>query len=394
MKKRLFFALLIAVMIVGLVLPITAMAASTTYIVMSIENDETGSNYYKIVDESSHYLTEDTNLLYEVVQIINANYYGNRKMYNFHSPAMQDIMDEGLDAYRTSDKAWYDYVEQYYEDVNPETGDVSLKAILRDKSSVLGDLTPNVTHSISFKNTVVGDRKYGVTYTVSITRYAGNDGPKPTLNKQDHFAYVNGYPDGSFGPNKYITREEATTIFYRLLSEDSRSTYETTACVFSDVEASRWSRTAIATMTNAGIVTGYPNGTFGPAKSVTRAEFAAIAARFDSETYTGENLFPDINGHWAAAYINQAAVKGWVKGDENGNFRPDAPITRAEAVTLINRVLDRLPETEDDLLEDMITFTDNLDVEAWYYLAVQEAANGHEFQRKSDNIHEYWTALK
>ena len=393
MKKYLRSALVL-MLVLCMVLPFGVQAASTTYIVMTIENDETGSNYYCITDESSHYLTAETNLLYEVVQLINANYYGNGKMYGFGSPAMQDVMDEGLKAYKGTDAEWAAYVDKYYADVNPETGDSNLKDILRNKDSVLGDLVPNVKHSISFQNTVIGDAKYGVTYTVSITRYGGAAGPKPTLNSQDHIAYVTGYPDGSFAPNAYITREEATTIFYRLLSEDSRQRFETNVCGFSDVAEGRWSRTAIATMANAGIITGYPDGTFAPTKRVTRAEFAVIAARFDSEAYTGDNLFPDIAGHWAAGYINQAASKGWVKGDENGNFRPNAPITRAEAVTMINRILNRLPENEADLLDGMVEFTDNMDPAKWYYLAIQEAANGHEYTRKADGTHESWTKLK
>jgi len=390
--KKLLSRMLIFVLILCMVAPMTAMAAnSTTYIVMTFWDDE---KEYTITGESSHYLTEDANLLTEVVAFINENYYGNGKMYNYKSPAMQDIMDEGLAAYKRSDSAWESYVDKYYEDVDPETGDVNLKGILRDKDSVLGDLEPNVKHSITFQNTVRGDRKYGVTYTFSIVRYVGDEGPAAALNMNDHFAYIKGYNDGSVHPNGNITREETATIFYRLLTEESRSLYETSVSTFTDVNSSRWSCTAIATMANAGIVNGYNDGSFGPGKNITRAEFAAIAARFDSSTYDGPNLFPDINGHWAANEINRAAQKGWVKGDNQGNFRPNDPITRAEAVTLINRVLNRLPETEEDLLDGMITFTDNLNPNAWYYLAIQEAANGHDYVRKEDAIHETWTALE
>lgn len=389
--KKLLTRALIFVLILSMVAPMTALAANTTtYIVMTFWDDE---REYTITGESSHYLTEEANLLTEVVAFINENYYGNGKMYNYKSPAMQDIMDEGLAAYKRSDSAWQNYVDKYYEDVDPETGDANLKGILRDKSSVLGDLEPNVKHSISFRNTVKGDPKYGVTYTFSITRYTGDEGPAATLNKTDHFAYVNGYPDGTFGPGRNITREEAATIFYRLLSDESAAFYATSVSTFTDVNASRWSCTAIATMANAGIVNGYSDGTFGPGKNITRAEFAAIAARFDSSAYEGEDLFPDIAGHWAANEINRAARNGWVEGDAQGNFRPDDPITRAEAVTLINRVLDRQPETEEDLLDHMITFTDNLNPSAWYYLAVQEAANGHDYTRKADGIHETWVSL-
>ncbi|MDY3618784.1 S-layer homology domain-containing protein [Agathobaculum sp.] len=216
----------------------------------------------------------------------------------------------------------------------------------------------------------------------------------PGLNKTDHIAYVSGYPDGTVRPDSYITREETAMLFYRLLSDDTRALYETDTHTFPDVAHSRWSNAAIATLANAGILKGDPDGTFRPEAHITRAEFAAIAARFDSDEYEGGDLFPDIAGHWAAAEINRAAQKGWVEGDPGGLFRPNDPITRAEAVTLVNRVLERAPETADDLLEGMKTFSDNADTNKWYYLALQEAASAHDYKRKSDNIHETWTALK
>lgn len=398
MKKFLTRALLIVMVLASLVSTV-AMAASTTYIKVSIEEDP---GDYIVTDESSHYLTEDTNLLAEIVAIINENYKVNRKLFGFDSPAMRKIMDAGLEAYADSDEAWEEYVDLYYEDV-VNLDNLGLKAILRDKTSVLGDLTPNVEYKISFENTVRSDRKFGTTYIVTVVRYADGDEPidKPTgstgtdaeLNKADHFAYVNGYPDGTFAPMRKITREEATTIFYRLLTGDSRARYETTYCHFSDVAATRWSAKAIATMANANVITGYPDGTFGPARNVTRAEFATIAARFLSDPYDGYNRFPDAAGHWAMADINRAAAAGWIKGDENGNFRPNDAITRAEAVTLINRMLDRQPEDEHDLLPGMITFTDNMDTSKWYYLAVQEAANDHDYVRKTDGFFEQWTSL-
>lgn len=410
MKKFLMRTLLI-VMVVATMLSTVAMAASTTWIKVTIEEDP---GTYIVVDESSHYLTEDTNLLAEVVAIINRNYLevpaskhndkSGNGLWGFHSLAMRKIMDEGLEAYAESSTAWQSYVNKYYEDVMRLEGDKSLKEILANKKSVLGDLTPGVEYKISFDNTVYGDPKFGTTYIVTVVRYGGDEKPedKPTsgstgtdaqLNKEDHFAYVNGYPDGTFGPMRKITREEATTIFYRLLTGDSRAKYETTYCHFSDVAATRWSAKAIATMANANVITGYPDGTFGPARSVTRAEFATIAARFLSEPYDGHNRFPDAAGHWAMADINRAAAAGWIKGDERGNFRPNDPITRAEAVTLINRMLERQPENKNDLLHGMITFTDNMDTTKWYYLAIQEAANGHDYVRKTDGFFEKWTKL-
>jgi hypothetical protein len=388
MKKTLM-KVLAMVMVLCMLLPVGTMAAATTYIRVTIsENPGT----YVVTDESSHYLTEDTNLLAEVVAIINENYKINRKMFGFGSPAMQDIMDEGLDAYAESDAAWQRYLDTYYADVENASGQ-GLKAILQDKSSVLGDLQANVEYKIYFENTVAGDAKYGTVYTVTIVRVGGKTptGTDAELNKGDHFAYVTGYPDGTFGPNKHITREETTVIFYRLLTEASREKYATDVCAFSDVKPS-WSYEAIATMSNAGLIKG-DNGKFRPGDKITRAEFATIAARFLSDPYTGETLFPDAVGHWAEDAINRAAAAGWIKGD-NGKFRPNDKITRAEAVTLINRMLERQPENVDDLLDGMTTFTDNMDTNKWYYLAIQEAANGHGYTRKADGVFESWTALK
>ena len=391
MKKTLVKVFAIALVLCTL-LSVSAMAASTTYIRVTI-SENPGS--YVVTDESSHYLTEDTNLLAEVVAIINENYKINRKMFGFGSPAMQDIMDEGLDAYAESDAAWQAYLDTYYADVENAPGQ-GLKSILQNKKSVLGDLEPNVEYKIYFENTVAGDAKYGTVYTVTIVRIGGktpSGGTDAELNKGDHFAYVTGYPDGSFGPNKNITREETATIFYRLLTAESREKYASKESPFADVAQGRWSCEAIATMANAGVITGYPDGSFGPQKSITRAEFATIAARFLSDPYTGETIFSDTKGHWAEDAINRAAAAGWIKGD-NGKFRPDDKITRAEAVTLINRMLNRQPESVEDLLDGMITFTDNMDPDKWYYLAIQEAANGHEYVIKADGIHESWTALK
>jgi len=403
MKKN-WVSVLAMILALCMLFSLTAMAANekTTYVVVSIEDDEgtTKERPYriKLTDESSHYLTEAAPLLPEVVAIINIFYDPDDRstpMWDFESPAMQDIMDAGLEAYGTgSDTAWYHYVDTYFEDVKNLDESLSTKSILRDKTATLGDLIPNVDHKITFKNTVAGDPKYGVTYTVTVTRYVDGQSTaqKPQLDLQDHIAYINGYPDDTVRHNANITREEATAIFYRLLTDESRAQYETADCTFTDVAEARWSRTAIATMCAAGIVTGRTDDTFDPTAPITRAEFAVIAARFDALTYEGEDLFPDIAGHWAADYINQAATRGWVKGD-NGLYRPNDPITRAEAVTLINRILERQPETAEDLLEDMIVFTDNKNAEAWYYLAIQEAANGHTYTRKADGIHETWSTL-
>ena len=142
-----------------------------------------------------------------------------------------------------------------------------------------------------------------------------------------------------------------------------------------------------------GIVKGNPDGTFDPDAPITRAEFAAIAARFDDKNTNTTSNFSDIASHWAKDEIGVAANKGWINGYPDSTFRPDQYITRAEAMTLINRVLNRVPETTSDLLKGMTTFSDNANTNAWYYIAVQEATNSHDFNRKL-NGYEYWTQLR
>lgn len=217
--------------------------------------------------------------------------------------------------------------------------------------------------------------------------------PGPSLETGEHRNYLNGYPDGTIRPERNLTREETAMIFYNLLDDASRTRYETTDCPFPDVKEG-WSYQAVCTLANAGILMGDPDGNFRPAGMVTRAEFAAIAARFAPGTYAGDDLFPDIAGHWARDSINYAAGKNWVRGYEDGTFRPNANITRAEAATLINNVLERVPETVDDLLSGRRIFPDNADETAWYYLALEEAANSHRFKRKAlTGVYERWTVL-
>ena len=231
--------------------------------------------------------------------------------------------------------------------------------------------------------------------TSNKTVYAGweKTGVPDRLNGDDHFAYIIGRDDGLVHPEATITRAEVATIFFRLLTDEARAEYLTETSPFHDVAPDAWYATAVATMEAMGIVEGRAPAVFDPDAPITRGEFAAIAARFDSAPYDGADRFTDIGGHWAAEYINQAAVKGWVEGQPDGSFAPDRSISRAEAMTLVNRVLGRLPETADDLLDGMITWPDN-PPDAWYYLAVQEATNSHDYGRKADTVHETWTGLQ
>ena len=231
--------------------------------------------------------------------------------------------------------------------------------------------------------------------TSNNTVYAGweRTGVPDRLNGDEHFAYIIGRDDGLVHPEATITRAEVATIFFRLLTDEARAEYLTETSPFHDVAPDAWYATAVATMEVMGIVEGRAPAVFDPDAPITRGEFAAIAARFDSAPYDGADRFTDIGGHWAAEYINQAAVKGWVEGQPDGSFAPDRSISRAEAMTLVNRVLGRLPETADDLLDGMITWPDN-PPGAWYYLAVQEATNSHDYGRKADTVHETWTGLQ
>jgi len=219
-------------------------------------------------------------------------------------------------------------------------------------------------------------------------------GTPGSLNGEDHFAYVVGYPDGTVRPNDNISRAEVTAIFFRLLKPDEvRDKNLTTENNFNDVNDGDWHNASISTMEKLGIVKGRYADQFVPDAFITRAEFAAICARFDDSEFEVIDNFTDVAGHWAEHDIHEAAAHGWIRGYEDGTFKPDQFITRAEAMTMINRVLNRVPETADDLLADMINWPDNSDKSAWYYLAVQEATNSHDYEMKN-HIYEKWTALR
>ena len=241
--------------------------------------------------------------------------------------------------------------------------------------------------NFSFTNTYTGiDDYYPIIIPTIINKDTG------MLNKTDHFAYVIGYPDGTVHPNGQITRAEVATIFFRLLRDEVRDGAFTTSNSYSDVAYGKWYNNPISTMSALGIITGYPDGTFKPNKPITRAEFAAIAARFD-ETQSGKSAtFSDVIGHWAAKEIGIAYYNDWIKGYPDGTFKPDQNITRAEAMTLINRVLERKPESPADLLTNMNKWTDNMDTSKWYYLDVQEATNSHGYTRKTFN-YELWRQM-
>ena len=240
-----------------------------------------------------------------------------------------------------------------------------------------------------------------ITVTITATRQStggggggggGNSSSEPELNKEDHIAYVSGYPDGTVKPNNLITREEVATIFFRLLTDESRADYITEYNPYPDVASDRWSFYAITTLTNGGIMTGRNDGTFDPGAYITRGEFAVVAAQFSDAQYSGPDQFSDISSHWARSYINRAAYEGWTTGYPDGTYGPDQYITRAEVMALLNEVLERSPNAE-YMLDDMKVWPDNPET-AWFYADVQEATNSHSYEERTEaDLDEHWTDI-
>ena len=277
-------------------------------------------------------------------------------------------------------------------------------------SNWTNDDNQQIVNSATLGNQTIEKAKGGdvYTFTANFGRSSGSGGsnrPKPPvveipddvptgLNGKDHYAYVVGYPDGMVYPQKNITRAEVATIFFRLLKDETREANMTKSNGYNDMKDGAWYTCAVSTLSKMGIIKGYEDGSFKPDASISRAEFAAIAARFDPDGDKTPATFSDVSSHWAKDEISIAANHGWIKGYEDGSFKPDQKITRAETMTLVNRVLKRLPETKDDLHKDMKTWPDNQNESAWFYLAVQEATNSHYQKLKKDGIHETWESMR
>lgn len=248
--------------------------------------------------------------------------------------------------------------------------------------------SPNVASDAVIKNAKGEDvtANYKITYVDGVLKAI------EVLNKEIHFNYVIGYTDGTIRPNNDISRAEVATIFFRLLTDEARTQYDKTTSSFSDIKDGAWCCRAVSTLTNMGIIKGYTDGTFQPNKSITRAELATIIARF-AKLDVNTKTFSDITGHWAQKSIELAAGNGWINGYEDGTFRPNNNITRAETFAMINRVLDRQTESVSDLLptSEMNMWSDNLNENAWYYKDVQEATNYHKCDRVGDSVYEKWT---
>ena len=229
--------------------------------------------------------------------------------------------------------------------------------------------------------------------SVPVVPSPGGSKEPSDLNITDHFAYVIGYPDGTVRPGGNVTRAEVATIFFRMLKDDAREKYWKTDNRYSDVKSTDWFNNAISTLSNMGIIDGYPDGTFRPNAGITRAEFAKIAVSFfkDNVRETIGDRFSDIHGKWYTEYVNLANELAIVNGYPDGTFRPDNKIIRAESMTIVNNTLRRTPCKEGLLpVSEMINWPDNA-VSAWYYEAVQEATNSHEYSRASTTAKEQWT---
>ena len=283
----------------------------------------------------------------------------------------QQSSKNGIALFGVDNKNSYDGIWYYAEVSAPE-----------------GYVLDNTEHKI--KATDFSDSlSTAVKYADAVRNYRGTT--PDLLNDSDHFAYVIGYMDGNVRPYGLISRAETTTIFFRLLKDSVRDGNLLTSNTYTDVADDYWANTAISTMTGLGIVQGRSTTTFDPKAPITRAQFAAICARFDTGKSNGEQTFSDIQGHWAEKYIERAAELGWIKGFEDGTFRPDTYITRAQAMTMINRVLNRIPEDESDLLPGMNVWPD-CNPGDWFYLAIQEATNSHDYRHKAGS-YETWTGL-
>jgi len=226
----------------------------------------------------------------------------------------------------------------------------------------------------------------------------GQENPEdkiPDEFTKDHNAFVSGYTDGTIRPEGKITRAEVAAIFYNLLTDEIRAQYtkDVYSRSFSDVSEGKWFYTAVSAMAEMGVINGYPDGTFKPNGQITRAEFAAIASKFGDHAGEAGAAFSDIDGHWGSSLIDAVAGKGWVSGYTDGTFKPNQKVTRAEAMAIVNNVLQRIPQDLHSLLPGMKTWPDNANTSKWYYLTVQEASNSHDYERNADGT-ESWTRLK
>ena len=357
-------------------------AGSTTKTTITVTSDTTIADAKRAGYYFYGWYVTELNGVYTFTAVWNNNYY-----YNTYSIYYYDYDD------CKSEYANFPYGTSVVIDPNGGTAKLSGTSFSTKQSfNIYRDYT--LTDASRSGYTFYGWdlTKSGSTYyfTAMWSRYK-SDVPY-MLNGTDHYAYIKGYPNGSFKPTDTITRAEAATIFYRLLTDSTRKAYATTYNSFKDVPATAWYNTAVSTMAKLGIVNGGADGYFRPNDPITRAEIAAMIARCDGAYYTGTStVFSDTYGHWAAGYIDRAYELGWING-YGTTYAPDRYISRAETVAVLNRVLNRAPQYTSDLTRNYTTFSD-VATSAWYYLDVEEAANSHTYTRKSNADYETWTKL-
>lgn len=357
-------------------------AGSTTKTTITVTSDTTIADAKRAGYYFYGWYVTELNGVYTFTAVWNNNYY-----YNTYSIYYYDFDD------CKSEYANFPYGTSVVIDPNGGTAKLSGTSFSTKQSfNIYRDYT--LTDAARSGYTFYGWdlTKSGSTYyfTAMWSRYK-SDVPY-MLNGTDHYAYIKGYPNGSFKPTDTITRAEAATIFYRLLTDSTRKAYATTYNSFKDVPATAWYNTAVSTMAKLGIVNGGADGYFRPNDPITRAEIAAMIARCDGAYYTGTStVFSDTYGHWAAGYIDRAYELGWING-YGTTYAPDRYISRAETVAVLNRVLNRAPQYTSDLTRNYTTFSD-VATSAWYYLDVEEAANSHTYTRKSNADYETWTKL-
>ena len=285
-----------------------------------------------------------------------------------------------------------------YDIINVKTGDVEKSVTLKADSSVRVMVTGGTEYMVVPKNlevpgyivtttsapdsaTVTSDKIGNVSVDFTHIYVVG-------LNTEDHYAYIRGYEDGTIRPEGNITRAEVATIFYRLLSSEALEAFKTTENTFTDVDSDAWYNLSVSTLAKAGVISGYPDGSFNPNGKITRAELVSIATRFFTTIEVGDSKFSDIAGHWAAKAIDEAYIKGIIKGYSDGTFRPDQAVTRAEAMKIVNGILGRPIDT--CVLIEGIKLWPDVASEAWYYYVVAEATNAHRYELTTP---EKWTAI-
>ena len=297
-----------------------------------------------------------------------------------------DVVDPGSTAIPFNNYEFVNWVDENGNVIStdPETGEITIK-------DAVGGNTYTLT--ANFKRIAKPEPNYP--RYIPIPRVQEKEEKGAKLNRDDHYSYIVGYPDGTVRPEGNITRAEVATIFFRLLDEDYRDLVYSDENDFYDVNDGDWFNNAVSTLSAAGIMNGYPDGSFKPNAYITRAEMAKVVSMFAAVDETAE-IFSDIDGNWAEAYIELAAGNGWISGYPDGTFRPTQLITRAETMTMVNRVLNRVPKNISRLLDEdlMLTFPDNKPGD-WYYIAVQEATNSHSYDRYDTDLSgdEQWVAL-